>query len=154
MNGKRNGMGMPTPTHIHRHLQRTILGNYQKKTSWREAQKLQFGQAVEGPGGKEIEPDISYWNVVDYKEGAEDVTLDELLLVIEIVHSKDNWQYSYDRIFDAFAFKPTILEGFIYNYEAGEWWRFRRQPNGSVVEEEGKDYSGVLGLYLHTLTKM
>ncbi len=154
MNSKYNGMGMPSQKHIHRHLQRTILGNYQKKTIWREAQKLQFEQAVEGPGGKEIEPDISYWNVVDYKEGAEDVTLDELLLVIEIVHSKDNWQYSYDRIFDAFNFKPTMLEGFIYNYETGEWWRFRRQPDGFVVEEEWKDYSGVLGLYLHTLTKM
>ncbi len=149
-----NGLGMASPTHIHRFIQRKIVGNYQKKSSWRESIKLLYEQAVDGPNGREIEPDISYWgSVVETPEG-DDVELDNLLLVIEVVHTKDNWNYSRDRILDAFDFKETMTEGFIYDYEKKQWWRFRRDSDGEIYMEENKDYSSVLGLYLHTLVKL
>ncbi len=46
-----------------------------------------------------------------------------------------------------------MTEGFIYDYEKDKWWRFRREKNGDIRMEEGKDYSRVLGLYLHTLAR-
>lgn len=148
-----HGLGMASPSHDHRDLQRKITGNFQKKTSWKESLKLQYEQAVDGPDDREIEPDISYWGTRKPRRGKKGVKLDDLLLVIEIVHSKNNWDYSYLRILDAFNFKETMQEGFIYNYENGKWWRFRKANNGSIRMEEGKDYSSVLRLYLHTLVK-
>ncbi len=148
-----NGLGMASPTHIHRFIQRKIVGNYQKKSSWRESIKLLYEQAVDGPNGREIEPDISYWGTVEETPGGNNIELDDLLLVIEIVHSQKNWDYSHDRILDAFDFKETMLEGFIYDYEKVKWWRFRRGSDEEIYMEEDKDYSRVLGLYLHTLVR-
>ena len=147
------GLGMASPTHRHRRIQRKIIVNYAKRTSTREGERLQFEQAVEGPGGREIEPDISYWRSVKPTTNCDDDELEGLLLVIEIVHSPKNWDYSYQRVVDAFNFEETMQEGFIYNYENGKWWRLRRDEYGDIYKEEGKDYSSVLGLYLHTLVR-
>ena len=148
-----HGLGMASPSRDHRHIEANIILNYFQRTSREEAKRLQFEQAVEGPGGREIEPDISYWRTFKPRRGKKGVKLVDLLLVIEIVHTKNNWEYSYQRVLDAFNFKETMQEGFIYNYENDKWWRFRKANNGSIRMEEGKDYSSVLRLYLHTLVK-
>ncbi len=148
-----NGLGMASPTQDHRHIQKKIILNYSRKTSMHESDKIQFEQAVKGPNGREIEPDISYWGQFKPRRGNQGVTLDNLLLVIEIVHTQDNWNYSHDRILDAFDFKETMIEGFIYDYEKDQWWRFRRGSDEEIYMEEDKDYSRVLGLYLHTLVR-
>ena len=148
-----HGLGMASPSRTHRHIQGNIIGNYNRRTSKKEAQRLQFEQAVEGPDGREIEPDISYWGSVKSTHDGDDVEMEDLLLVIEIVHSPKNWDYSYQRVVDAFNFEETMQEGFIYNYENGKWWRLRRDEYGDIYKEEGKDYSSVLGLYVHTLVK-
>ncbi len=147
------GLGMASPTHIHRTIQKKIIINYLLKTSLQESDKIYFEQAVDGPNGREIEPDISYWGTVEETPGGNNIELDDLLLVIEIVHSQKNWDYSRNRIIDAFDFKETMLEGFIYDYEKVKWWRFRRDSDGEIYMEEDKDYSRVLGLYLHTLVR-
>ncbi len=148
-----NWQDISPSTHMHGLLLRIITGNYQRKTCWKESLKLQFKQVIEGPDGREIEPDISYWGIRKPHRDKKGSKLDDLLLVIEIVHTQDNWNYSHDRILDAFNFKETLIEGFIYNYEKDKWWRFRREKNGDIGMEEGKDYSRVLGLYLHTLAR-
>ena len=147
-----HGLGMASPSRAHRHIQGNIIANYALRTSKRERERLQFEQAVEGPDGREIEPDISYWGSVNPTPDDDD-ELEDLLLVIEIVHSQKNWDYSYQRVVDAFNFEETMQEGFIYNYENGKWWRLRRDEYGDINTEEGKDYSSVLGLYLHTLVR-
>ena len=148
-----HGLGMASPSRTHRHIQGNIIANYALRTSKRERERLQFEQAVEGPDGREIEPDISYWGSVKTAPDGDDVEMEDLLLVIEIVHSPKNWDYSYQRVRDAFNFEETMQEGFIYNYENGKWWRLRRDEYGDIYKEEGKDYSSVLGLYLHTLVR-
>ncbi len=147
------GLGMASPSRAHRYIQRKIIGNYQRKNSWGESLKLQYEQAVDGPDGREIEPDISYWESMKPTHDEDIVELDDLLLVIEIVHSKNNWEYSYQRVLDAFNFKETMQEGFIYNYKNGKWWRLRKDGDGDIYMEEDKDYSSVLRLYLHTLVR-
>ncbi len=153
MENEHNDLRKGTQKRFHNFMLRLITGNYQRKTSFREALKLQHMQGVDGPDDRVIEPDISYWGVRKPRKEGEGVELDNLLLVIEIVHSKNNWDYSYQRVLDAFNFKETMQEGFIYNYENGKWWRLRRANDGSIRMEEDKDYSSVLKLYLHTLVK-
>ncbi len=137
----------------HNDLLRRIIVVYSMRKSHKEAMKLQFKQIVKGADGREIEPDISYWGIVRPRKDKKAMKLDDLLLVIEIVRSNKDWVYSCWRLRNAFEFKTSMTEGFIYNYEKGQWWRFRRKKNGDIGMEEDKDYSRVLGLYLHTLAR-
>ncbi len=139
--------------HVHNYILKKIISLYTLKTNPKESDRLQFKQIVKGADGREIEPDISYWGIVRPRKDKKAMKLDDLLLVIEIVRSNKDWVYSCWRLRNAFEFKTSMTEGFIYNYEKGQWWRFRRDSDGELYMEEDKDYSRVLGLYLHTLAR-
>ncbi len=139
--------------HVHNYILKKIICLYTLKTNPKESDRLQFKQIVKGADGREIEPDISYWGIVRPRKDKKSMKLDDLLLVIEIVRSNKDWVYSCWRLRNAFEFKTSMTEGFIYNYEKDQWWRFRRDSDGELYMEEDKDYSRVLGLYLHTLVR-
>ncbi len=139
--------------YTHNDLLRRIIVVYSMRKSHKEAMKLQLKQIVESADGREIEPDISYWGFRRPRKGKKPLKLDDLQLVIEIVRSNKDWVYSCWRLRNAFEFKTSMTEGFIYNYEKDQWWRFRRDSDGELYMEEDKDYSRVLGLYLHTLVR-
>lgn len=153
MENEHNSLKKPPHRHTHNYIIRNVIVNYLRKTNWEKPYRLQFKQHVKNADGKVIEPDISYWGIVKLYQGGKRIKIDNLLLVVEITDSSDDWRVSYERVLAAFNFKETMQEGFIYNYENGKWWRLRRANDGSIRMEEDKDYSSVLKLYLHTLVK-
>ncbi len=133
-----HGLGMASPSHDHRDLQRKITGNFQKKTSWKESLKLQYEQAVDGPDDREIEPDISYWGTRKPHRGKKGVKLDDLLLVIEIVHSKNNWDYSYQRVLDAFNSRRPCKRASYTTMRMANGGDFAKRTTGASTWRRGR----------------
>ena len=136
------GLGMASPTHTHQKLIGQIHKRYAEKFS--NDQMLLGVAVVEEP---ERVPDISVWKHIG--KGDDD---SDPLMTIEITHTMQNDRYSEKSIIETFLYVPTLEEAFIYNYTSEVWIRYRREKTG-IVKENGKDYSRVMRLFLHTLLK-
>ena len=135
------GLGMATNnTNDHQALQMQIAIKYAAKfgktnilTETRLSDKIR------------ITPDITIWGKVKFGEPPQNP-----LLTIEITHNTRNDRYSEKNVYAVFKYFPSVQESFIYNYDKDQWTRYRRTAKG-VEKEDNKDYSSVLGCYLHTL---
>ncbi len=138
------GLGMATNnTNSHQSIQVDILQNYLIKFGRRDIlTETRLSDAIR------ITPDVSIWEKIERK-GSITITKNPLL-IIEITHNTRNDRYSEKNIYAVFKYFPSVQESFIYNYETNAWTRYRRVES-CVEKETDKDYSRVLGCYLHTL---
>jgi hypothetical protein len=135
------GLGMaPNNTSDHQIIQTNILQNYLVKFGRRDIlTETRLSDEVK------ITPDISIWEKVKLGE----VPVNPLL-TIEITHNIRNDRYSEKNVYASFKCFPSLQEAFVYNYDSDVWMRYRRTDKG-VEKESGKDFSRLLGCYLHTL---
>ena len=138
------GLGMaPNNTNTHQVIQTDILQNYLLKFGRRDIlTETRLSDEVK------ITPDISVWEKIDRK--GRTATPENPLLTIEITHNIRNDRYSEKNVYASFKYFPSLQEAFVYNYDSDVWMRYRRTNRG-VEKESGKDFSRVLGCYLHTL---
>ena len=83
-------------------------------------------------GERKIRPDIAFYNFWKEKENDKKkkvIILKDVLFVLEIVDN-DGVGYSTDRLRDIFNREPSIIEGFLYNYERNLWTRFSKKDGG------------------------
>lgn len=140
------GLGMASNnTSTHQVIQTDIVQNYLVKFGRRDIlTETKLSDEIK------ITPDISIWERIERK--GKELTPINVLLTIEITHNIRNDRYSERNVYASFKCFPSLQESFIYNYDKDVWVRYRRANKG-VEKETGKDFSRLLGCYLHTLQK-
>lgn len=140
------GLGMASNnTYTHQVIQTDIVQNYLVKFGRRDIlTETKLSDEIM------ITPDISIWERIERNK--KELTPIKPLLTIEITHNIRNDRYSERNVYASFKCFPSLQESFVYNYEKDIWVRYRRANEG-VEKETGKDYSRLLGCYLHTLLK-
>lgn len=140
------GLGMASNnTYTHQVIQTDIVQNYLVKFGRRDIlTETKLSDEIM------ITPDISIWERIERK--GKELTPVNVLLTIEITHNIRNDRYSERNVYASFKCFPSLQESFIYNYDKDVWVRYRRANKG-VEKEAGKDFSRLLGCYLHTLQK-
>lgn len=141
-----DGLGMASNnTYTHQVIQTDIVQNYLVKFGRRDIlTETKLSDEIM------ITPDISIWERIERK--GKELTPINVLLTIEITHNIRNDRYSERNVYASFKCFPSLQESFIYNYDKDVWVRYRRTNKG-VEKETGKDFSRLLGCYLHTLLK-
>ena len=141
-----DGLGMASNnTYTHQVIQTDIVQNYLVKFGRRDIlTETKLSDEIK------ITPDISIWERIERNK--KELTPIKPLLTIEITHNIRNDRYSERNVYASFKCFPSLQESFVYNYEKDIWVRYRRANEG-VEKETGKDYSRLLGCYLHTLLK-
>ena len=138
------GLGMAVNnTNEHQVIQTDLLQNYLVRFGRRNIlTETRLSDKIR------ITPDITIWEKIE-REGKK-MTPKNPLLTIEITHNTHNDRYSEKNVYAVFKYFPSVQESFIYNYDKDQWTRYRRTAKG-VEKESDKDYSSLLGCYLHTL---
>lgn len=151
-NYKDQGLGMANNTAEHNMCFSYIRDGIISLFPERFRPNVQIEVPVDNPDGFDhVEPDVSVWRYSRYRNDV--LYLKGLLLVIEVIHSQQNYVYSKSAVLKCFKYEPTMREGFLFDYEAKVWIRLTRQPDGAIIDEDS-DYSRVLKRHLNPMTRV
>ncbi len=135
-NNKRGlGMGVPSKNHqgIVGRAFRKLIGLVSESYENNFAIDTTLQVAVDWrEGERKIRPDIAFYDFWEERENEKKkkvIIWKDVLFVLEIVDN-DGVSYSTDRLRDIFVREPSIIEGFLYNYERNSWTRFSKKDGG------------------------
>lgn len=75
-------------------------------------------------------------------------------MIVEFIHPDRDYEQTASLIQQTFGAQQSLAEAFICNPDGRCFTRFTRQPDGSLVVEQNKDYSVTLHKYLHSFTNL